>query len=126
VTPPRSPASPRLRCVALPWLSQPDYDRLLWSCDLNFVRGEDSFVRAQWAGVPFVWQIYPQHDGVHAAKLDAFLDRMLDGAGLAAATALRRLWRAWNGLGDAAQVHLPAAAPWRELVLRWRTTAGAA
>jgi uncharacterized repeat protein (TIGR03837 family) len=120
VTPPR-PASPRLRCVALPWLSQPDYDRLLWSCELNFVRGEDSFVRAQWAGVPFVWQIYPQHDAAHAAKLDAFLDRMLDGAGLAAATALRRLWRAWNGLGDAAQVHLPAAAPWRELVLRWRT-----
>ena len=36
--------------VELPWLTQPDYDRLLWSADLNFVRGEDSLVRAIWAG----------------------------------------------------------------------------
>ncbi len=48
-----------VRCVELPWLSQPDYDHLLWACDLNIVRGEDSLVRALWAGAPFVWQIYP-------------------------------------------------------------------
>lgn len=58
----------------LPLLTQTDFDHLLWSCDLNFVRGEDSLVRAIWAGKPFVWQIYPQDDGAHAAKLDAFLD----------------------------------------------------
>src|SRR5690606_22123743 len=33
----------------IPFVPQPDYDRLLWACELNFVRGEDSFVRAQWA-----------------------------------------------------------------------------
>ena len=70
------------RCAlqALPWLTQPDYDHLLWACDLNFVRGEDSFVRAQWAGRPFVWQIYPQHDGAHARQARRLLDRMLAGA----------------------------------------------
>ena len=60
----------------LPPLTQDDYDHLLWTCDWNFVRGEDSLVRALWAGKPFVWQIYPQDDGAHHAKLAAFLDRM--------------------------------------------------
>ncbi len=52
-----------LTVIPLPFLPQPQFDRLLWSCDVNFVRGEDSFVRAQWALRPFVWQIYPQTDG---------------------------------------------------------------
>ena len=41
----RGPA--RLRIV--PFTDQDDYDRLLWACDVSFVRGEDSFLRAQWA-----------------------------------------------------------------------------
>ena len=57
----------------LPFIPQPDYDQLLWSCDLNFVRGEDSFVRAQWAGKPFIWHIYPQDENLHHKKLKAFL-----------------------------------------------------
>ncbi len=59
----------------LPFVPQPDYDRLLWACDLNIVRGEDSFVRAQWAGRPFVWHIYPQDEDLHHKKLRAFLAR---------------------------------------------------
>ena len=89
-----------LRWQALPFLSQPEFDRLLWACDFNLVRGEDSFVRAQWAGKPFVWQIYPQHDGAHAPKLEAFLDLYLEEAGPELAAATRQLWRAWNGLAD--------------------------
>lgn len=105
-------ALPRnVRCQSLPYLTQPDYDRLLWSCDLNFVRGEDSFVRAQWAARPFVWQIYPQHDGVHAAKLEAFLGRF------PAVPGLRELWFGWNGLGPWPG-HLPA--PWTSACERWR------
>ncbi len=57
----------------LPFVPQPDYDKLLWACDLNFVRGEDSFVRAQWAGKPFIWHIYPQDENLHHVKLNAFL-----------------------------------------------------
>jgi uncharacterized repeat protein (TIGR03837 family) len=77
---------------ALPLLTQRDFDHLLWSGDLNFVRGEDSLVRAIWAGQPFVWQIYPQHDGAHHAKLNALLDW------LQAPASLRRLHRQWNGI----------------------------
>lgn len=59
----------------LPFVAQPDYDKLLWASDLNFVRGEDSFVRAQWAAKPFVWHIYPQDENLHHKKLRAFLQR---------------------------------------------------
>jgi uncharacterized repeat protein (TIGR03837 family) len=78
----------RLRVQFLPPLRQDDYDHLLWACDWNFVRGEDSLVRALWAGKPFVWHIYPQDDGAHHAKLAAFLDR-LD------APAAARAWHLW-------------------------------
>ena len=117
-TPPPA-ASPGRRCVALPWFGQRDYDRLLWACDLNFVRGEDSFVRAMWAGAPFVWQIYPQHDAAHAAKLGAFLELMLREADAAPAAALRALWQAWNGLGPWPAT-LPPADAWQALAGRWR------
>ena len=64
----------------LPFLSQADYDHLLWACDLNFVRGEDSWVRAIWAEKPFIWQPYIQTDDTHIKKLNAFLDLYLNQA----------------------------------------------
>jgi uncharacterized repeat protein (TIGR03837 family) len=76
-------------------LTQSQYDTLLASCDLNVVRGEDSLVRAIWAGRAFVWQIYPQADGAHAAKLEAFLDW------LQAPPDWREFHRIWNGLAQA-------------------------
>ena len=106
----------RLRAHALPWLSQPDYDHLLWSCDLNFVRGEDSFVRAVWAGRPFVWQIYPQDDGAHAAKLEAFWSRVWapPGSGIdePSTQAIRDGWWHWNGLDPGGLVGRHADDPW--------------
>ncbi len=83
----------------LPLLTQHDFDHLLWCCDLNFVRGEDSLVRALWAGKPFVWQLYPQADKAHQAKLEAFLDM------LQAPAALRSFHRVWN---DVDRASLPA------------------
>jgi uncharacterized repeat protein (TIGR03837 family) len=85
-----------LSIVYLPQLSQTDYDHLLWSCDLNFVRGEDSLVRAIWAAKPFIWQIYPQHDDVHLAKLDAFLT-MMD-----APASLKTAHQKWNSTANGA------------------------
>ncbi len=112
-----------LRAVVLPRLRQVDYDHLLWSCDLNLVRGEDSFVRAQWAGVPFVWQIYPQQDGAHIGKLDAFLDLYVRGASDALADELRAVFAAWNGL--AGWPRLPPMADWRAHCEAWRATLSA-
>ena len=79
----------------LPYLSHGAYDELLWACDLNFVRGEDSLVRALWAGKPFVWQIYPQDDDAHHAKLEALMDC------LGAPDSLRRFHHTWNTIGHA-------------------------
>ena len=58
----------------LPFLSQSDYDHLLWACDLNFVRGEDSWIRAIWASKPFIWQPYIQTEDTHIKKMQAFLE----------------------------------------------------
>ena len=110
----------RLRAIALPFLTQRDYDHLLWSCDINFVRGEDSFVRAQWAGAPFVWQAYRQDDAARQRKVEAFLDRHLDGAPTAADPSIRALFRAWNGVA-AGPARLPPTTAWRERCARWRS-----
>ena len=78
----------------LPFLPQSEYDRLLWLCDINFVRGEESLSRALWAGKPFIWQIYPTDDLAHHAKLDAFLDTYTHHA--ASDHPLRELMLYWN------------------------------
>ena len=97
----------------LPLLSQTDFDHLLWASDINFVRGEDSVIRAICAGKPFVWQIYPQSDGAHGPKLDAFLDM------LSAPPSLRAFHRVWNGL---ANQPLPRFSDLTELAA-WQETA---
>ena len=91
----------------LPFVAQPDYDKLLWACDLNFVRGEDSWVRAQWAGKPFIWHIYPQDENLHHKKLRAFLQRYAAGSDSLIAFS----WR-WNG---AAAENMKEQADWSAL-----------
>jgi len=90
--------SENLCLAAIPFLPQTGYDELLWSCDLNFVRGEDSFVRAQWAGASFVWQPYPQAEDAHIKKLRAFLDRFTATFSAPERALLTDFWQAWNGL----------------------------
>jgi uncharacterized repeat protein (TIGR03837 family) len=85
-----------LGIARIPFLPQDDYDRLLWACDLNFVRGEDSFVRAQWAAAPLVWQAYPQTGDAHLAKLAAFMSRYCADLAPGAATAQAGFTTAWN------------------------------
>jgi uncharacterized repeat protein (TIGR03837 family) len=82
----------QLHISQLPYFSQTEFDHLLWACDFNLVRGEDSLVRALWAGQPFAWHIYPQDDLAHHDKLHAFeaaLDMPAD---------LREFHAVWNGL----------------------------
>jgi uncharacterized repeat protein (TIGR03837 family) len=106
---------------AIPFLPQDRYDVLLWACDLNFVRGEDSFVRAQWAGRPFVWQIYAQQDDAHRTKLLAFLDRLLAGADEVLAASLRALWLGWNGFAPLPG-SLPPQGPWQVACSAWQAS----
>ncbi|KKW68147.1 hypothetical protein AAV94_06680 [Lampropedia cohaerens] len=96
-----------------PFLEQPAFDHMLWSCDLNVVRGEESMVRALWAAVPLLWHIYPQEDHAHEAKLLAWLDRLeIQGAWRTANLTL-------NGLHD------DGAAPELTQVRRWHSHATA-
>ena len=67
----------RIRAVRTPFLPQTEFDRLLWASDAGIIRGEDSFVRAQLAGLPFLWSTYPTEDHAHRVKLDAWLDRFV-------------------------------------------------
>lgn len=106
---------PGVRLQPMSWLTQTDFDRLLWSGDLNFVRGEDSFVRAMWAGRPFVWHIYPQHDGAHVAKLAAFLQAF----GAEDVPGLVDTWRVWNGL-QPGPLRWPEATAWQRASERWQ------
>jgi uncharacterized repeat protein (TIGR03837 family) len=119
-----------LRIHPLPWLSHRGYDELLWSCDLNFVRGEDSLVRAIWAGAPFIWQIYPQDDGAHQVKLDAFLSRAFPDRPSSMADSVREVWACWNRGQHSADARSDQAwsvlncdesmLNWRERCASWR------
>lgn len=112
-----------LDCTWLAPCAQPQFDEMLWASDLNLVRGEDSLVRALWAGQAFVWQIYPQHDNAHHAKLDAFLDW------LEAPPSLRLFHHVWNGMVSAPNLPLITAqmlGEWRDCALAARTRQWAA
>ncbi len=87
-----SSGTAKLHISQLPYLCQTDFDHLLWACDFNFVRGEDSLVRALWAGQPFAWHIYPQDDLAHHDKLQAFESALNMPADL------RKFHALWNGL----------------------------
>jgi uncharacterized repeat protein (TIGR03837 family) len=88
--------------LPFPFLRPEAFDALLARCAINFVRGEDSFLRAQWAGAPFIWQAYPQADEAHRDKLRAFLARYLDGCAAPAAAAAASAFTAWNLGSDSA------------------------
>jgi len=95
-----------LRLRFLPFLPQSTFDQLLGLCDLNLVRGEDSLAQTVQAGKPCVWQIYPQDDGAHDPKLQAYLDAV-------AADAPLRAWHNfWNGTAADTQAGPEWTWPW--------------
>jgi uncharacterized repeat protein (TIGR03837 family) len=104
----------RSRLAVLPPLAQAEFDEFLWAADVNFVRGEDSLVRALWAGSGFIWQAYPQDDAAHHRKLEAFLDWMQ------APGNLRQATLAWNA---ARAGSLPPVLT-RDILEQWRRAVG--
>lgn len=113
--------SGNLTIKLLPMTDQAGYDRLLWSCDLNLVRGEDSFVRAQWAARPFLWHIYPQDDEAHIAKLDDFLAHYLAALPADATQWLRAFSHALNHGQDVGEIW----AQWPQYATIWQQHARA-
>ncbi len=114
----------KLELHILPFLNQDDYDRLLWACDINLVRGEDSCVRAQWAQKPFIWQPYPQQQNAHWDKLEALIDLYVEGLPEWEADVIAALWRAWNGRGDVTRAwteFMQAKAAIDHHAIRWTT-----
>ncbi|WP_298975110.1 elongation factor P maturation arginine rhamnosyltransferase EarP [uncultured Fusobacterium sp.] len=65
----------KIKIVKLPFFTYDKYEELLALCDINLVRGEDSFVRALLLGKPFLWHIYPQDEDTHIMKLESFLEK---------------------------------------------------
>jgi hypothetical protein len=98
-----------VQLISIPFVSQDEYDWVLSQCNFNIVRGEDSFVRAQLAGKPFIWHIYPQEDRAHEIKLAAFLDLYLE--------------EAPQGLRPAVMAAMGWAMPsnWLESIEEWNT-----
>jgi uncharacterized repeat protein (TIGR03837 family) len=80
----------------IPFMNQLEYDQLLQKCDLNFVRGEGSLIRAIWAGKPFVWHIYQQEEDAHMIKLQAFLDIYTQDFPEELREKLSEFWLGWN------------------------------
>jgi uncharacterized repeat protein (TIGR03837 family) len=109
-----------LRAMLLDWLPQAQFDRLLWSADVNIVRGEDSLVRALWAGAPFVWQLYPQHDGAHRRKLQAFLERWESDLSRRLPSGVAAAFEWWNGAAGTPAPADPPLRPWGDAVRAWR------
>lgn len=122
-----------VKLVKIPFIPQSDFDRLLHLSDGLIIRGEDSFVRAQFAAKPFFWHIYPQEESVHIDKLHAFwhkayadypqniqiahqsLSDELNGA--TALTAEQRL-AAWQTLQQFAHLWQQSAADWKNRLFR--------
>jgi uncharacterized repeat protein (TIGR03837 family) len=111
----------------IPLSNQRGYDALLARCDFNIVRGEDSFVRAQWAGRPFLWHIYPTDDRAHFQKHDAFVDRFVTQGAAETATresyfALTRavLFKDSETIGGAWREFWKNFERQKQLALRWR------
>lgn len=98
---PKGETTAQFQCMTpLPFCPQSEFDNLLANYDVLFVRGEDSFVRAQLAGKPFIWQIYATPDNAHATKLASFFHLYSQGLGVDCATALWNCWCSWNRLSD--------------------------
>jgi uncharacterized repeat protein (TIGR03837 family) len=117
-----------IQMISIPFVSQDEYDWVLSQCDFNIVRGEDSFVRAQLAGKPFIWHIYPQDDRAHEIKMAAFLDLYLDRVpqDLRLAVIAAMTWampRDWYSSVDAWEAHSKA---WRSALLEKQADGGLA
>ena len=60
----------------LPYMNQPEWDKMMKQCSALIIRGEESMSRACLSGIPFIWQAYPQSEEYQLVKVKALLERM--------------------------------------------------
>lgn len=61
---------------ALDFINQQEWDKLMQSCSVLIIRGEESMSRACLSGIPFIWHAYPQSNEYQQVKVQALLERM--------------------------------------------------
>lgn len=113
-----------LTMVRIPFVPQSAFDCLLWLVDAAVVRGEDSFVRAQWAGIPFLWHIYQQQEAAHMCKLDAFWQKVTVSWPTNLRQSLLALSADMNGENSLEKQERLAA--WQNLCSEWKSWVNAA
>lgn len=110
--------------VRIPFVPQAAFDQLLWLADAAIVRGEDSFVRALWAGLPFFWHIYRQNENAHMQKLHAFWAKATTGWPVELQRAFMALSDDLNGAGKLDELSRVVA--WQNLCGNWQSWVKAA
>lgn len=92
------PKPVQINITPLDFCSQNDFDNLLQVFDILWVRGEDSFIRAQLANKPLIWQAYIQEeDNEHFNKVNCFLDLYLSYF-KPYNQIIKNLWQSINGI----------------------------
>jgi len=86
----------KLNVQELDYLSQNEWDEMMQSCSILFIRGEETMSRACLAGKPFVWHAYPQSDEYQLVKMNALLDRMTLQIDEEKMKIVRRVWDVFN------------------------------
>lgn len=58
--------------INMPFLNILEYGKILYLCEKNIVRWENSLVWALMTKNPFLWDIYKEHNGAHKEKIEDF------------------------------------------------------
>ena len=117
-----------VQLIRIPFVPQTDFDSVLQLADGLIIRGEDSFVRAQYAAKPFFWHIYPQNEAAHLDKLQAFWSKTAPYYHQTVYEAHQRLSNELNGSTTLSAAQRLAAwqtlqqqfVPWQQNALSWQ------
>ena len=80
----------------LPFMPQPEWDKMMKQCSALIIRGEESMSRACLSGIPFIWQAYPQSEEYQLVKVKALLERMREHFNEEAFAIVEKAWMSIN------------------------------
>ena len=80
----------------IPFMPQPEWDKMMKQCSALIIRGEESMSRACLSGIPFIWQAYPQSEEYQLVKVKALLERMREHFNEEAFAIVEKAWMSIN------------------------------